>query len=87
MIARFRRLASVQLSSLPCYRRLVRKKTFPIPLHYVDVMRQTTTQVDNVSESTASDFLTEAKDVTLFEEWMGTTRLQILRTRHPEGYT
>ena len=50
-------------------------------------MRQTTTEIDNVSESTVSYFLTEAKDVSLFEEWIGTTRLQILRTRHPQGYT
>ena len=50
-------------------------------------MRQTTTEIDNVSESTVSDFLTEAKDVSFFEEWIGTTRLRILRTRHPEGHT
>ena len=52
-------------------------ETFPIPLKYVDVMRQTQTSINNVS----IDLWTEAKGVTLSEEWTGTTGFQILRTR------
>ena len=47
--------------------------TLPIPLKYVDVMRQTQKSTNDVSENTFSDFRTEA-NVTLSEEWTGTTR-------------
>ena len=55
-------------------------ETFPIPLIYVDVMRQTQTK-KKVSEHTINDSCFEAKGVTLAEEWTATTRFQILRTR------
>ena len=61
-------------------------KHFPIPLKYVDVMRQTQTSFNNVSQNIIIDFWTEAKGVTLFEEWTGITRFQIPRTRLLEGY-
>ena len=58
----------------------------PIPLKYVDAKRQTQTSVNNVSENIMNDVRTEAKGVTLSEEWIGATRCQILRTRLSEGY-
>ena len=61
-------------------------KIFPIPLKYVDVMRQTQTSVNNVSENIINDLRTEAKGVNLSEERTGTARFQILRTRLLEGY-
>ena len=60
--------------------------TFPIPLWNVGVMRQTQTSINNFSEHGMNCLWTEAKGVTLSEEWTGTTRFQILRTRLPEGY-
>ena len=61
-------------------------ETFPIPLKYVGVMRQTQTSINNVSEQIINDIWTEAKGVDLSEEWAGTARFQILRKRLPEGY-
>ena len=53
-------------------------ETFPIPLKYVDVMRETQNNINNVSEHLINDLWTEAKRVTLAEEWTGTTKFQIL---------
>ena len=61
-------------------------ESFPIPLKYVDVMRQRQKSTNNVSEHATNEITTEAKGVNLSEEWTGTTRFQILRTRFPEGY-
>ena len=61
-------------------------ETFPIPLKYVDVMRQTHTSICNVSEHIINGLCTEAKEVNLSEEWTGSTRFQILRARLLEGY-
>ena len=60
-------------------------ETFPIPFKYVDVMRQTHTNVDHVSENVINDNWIETKNVNLSEDWTGTTRSQILRTRFLEG--
>ena len=49
-------------------------------------MRHTERHTDNVSGSTINDLWTEAKSLNLSEVWTGTTRLQILRARLPEGY-
>ena len=61
-------------------------ETFPILFKHVNVMRQTQTSINNVSEHIINDIWTEAKGVNLSEEWTGDTRFQILRTRLPEGY-
>ena len=50
-------------------------------------MRQTQTSTDKVSQRIINVLWTEAKGVTLSEEWIGTTRFEILRTRPPEGHT
>ena len=39
-----------------------------------------------LSEHVINDIWTRAKGVNLSEEWTGTSRFQILRTRLPEGY-
>ena len=61
-------------------------ETFPIPLKYVDVMRQTQTSINNVSEHILNDKWTNANGVHLSEEWTGSTRFQTLRTWLLEGY-
>ena len=55
-------------------------ETFPIPLKYVDAMRQTQTSIQRCS------YGPERRVSISSEEWTGTTRFQILRTRLPEGY-
>ena len=60
--------------------------SFPIPSTYVDVMRQTQTSINFVCEQRTNDTWTEAKGVNLSEEWTGTTRFQILRTRLPDRH-
>ena len=60
-------------------------EALPNPLKYVAVMRRTPSTIDNVSEIVIQDILPEAKDVNLFEDWTGTARFQILRTRF-EGH-
>ena len=59
-------------------------ETCPIPLKYVGVTRQTQTSTNSVPVNIISDLWTEAKGVTLSEEWTGTTRFQILRARLAE---
>ena len=51
-----------------------------------DVVRQTKTDIDHVSERTINDIVTEDKNISLSKEWNRTMRIQILRTRRPEGY-
>ena len=61
-------------------------ETFPIPLKYGDVMRQIQTSLNNVSQQVINDSWTDATGVNLSEEWTGTARFQIPRTRVPEGH-
>ena len=61
-------------------------ETFPIPLKYVDVMRETQDEYKQCLRKIVNDMWTEATGVNLSEEWIGSTRFQILRTRLPEGY-
>ena len=55
--------------------------TFPIPSKCVDVIRRIQSSMNNVSEESMDDIWTEAKRVTLSEEWTGSARFQILCTR------
>ena len=61
-------------------------ETFPIRVKYVDEKRQTQTSINNVSVHMINDIWTEGKGVNFSEEWCGTARFQILRTRLLEGY-
>ena len=61
-------------------------ETSPIPLKYVDAVRQTQTSVFNISEHIIKGSWNEAKEVNLSVEWTGSTRFQIPRTRVLEGY-
>ena len=58
--------------------KLVRDETFPVPLKYIDVVRQTKTEIDSVLECTINDLWIEDKDTDLSETWIDTTRLQNL---------
>ena len=60
--------------------------TFTIPMTFVDVMRQTRTSIGNASEHTLTDFWNDERTVFFSEEWIGTTRFQMLRIR-PRRYT
>ena len=62
-----------------------KEQTFPILLNYIDVTGQTRTGIDNSLELTLKEYWDEEKAVAFFEDWIGTTRFQILRTRLPEG--
>ena len=62
------------------------EKTFPVPLKYIDVTKQTKIDIESVSESTINDIWTEDKNVSLSEEWTSTTWFETLRARLPEGY-
>ena len=55
-------------------------ETFPIPVKYADVKRQTQTSIKNVCENIINELWTEGKGVTLSEEWTGTTSFQILQS-------
>ena len=56
-------------------------------MNHVDVIRQTETSIDDTSEHTLQDFSNDEKEVLLSEEWIGTTRFQILKMQLPEEYT
>ena len=49
-------------------------------------MRQIQTSINSVAENLINEKWTEAKGVTLSEDWTGTTRFHILRAKLPEGY-
>ena len=49
-------------------------------------MRHTRTSIDNVSEFTLNDYWNEETEVTVSEEWIGTTRFQMWKTKLSEGY-
>ena len=53
------------------------QETFPIPWKYVDVVRLSKTDMDNVSDNPIDDLCTEAKDVNHSVVWTGTTKFQI----------
>ena len=61
-------------------------ETLPIPLKYVNVMKQIQTSFNNVSENMINDLWTETKGVNLSEEWTGIAGFQILRARLLEGH-
>ena len=61
--------------------------TVSILLKYVDVMRQTRTSIESVSKQSLNEYWNDEKEVLLSEEWIGTTRFQMLRTKLPKGCT
>ena len=65
----------------------VPEKSFPMLLTYIDVVRQTRSNIDNVSWHTVDDQWTEDGSAYYSERWTGCTRFQILRPRPPTGHT
>ena len=61
-------------------------ETILVPMKLVDVMRQLGTNINSAAEHTIDDYWTEGIDASLSEDWIGTTRFQILRTKIPEGH-
>ena len=52
----------------------------------VDVMRQTKRSIDNASVPTLNDNWNDDQESLVQVAWMGTTRIQILRIKLPEGH-
>ena len=55
------------------------ERALPNPLQYVDVMRQTRSNADTLSDLTITDFCTDAKGNVRSEDPIGTVRVLILR--------
>ena len=53
--------------------------------HSNEMRRCDEASIDNASEHTLNDDWNGGREVLLAEEWMGTTRFQILRMKHTEG--
>jgi hypothetical protein len=58
----------------------------PIPIDYLDVKRRTETDLDDFSESSISDFWSEAGSRMLSHKWTGKTVFEILRPSPPSGF-
>ena len=58
-----------------------KNETLPIPVKHFAVMRRRRSNTDNVLDNVIPSTWTEAMDVNLSEDWTGTARFQILRTR------
>ena len=52
-------------------------ESFSIPMKYADLLRQSQTIINTISDNIINVIWTEAKGVNLSEEWTGTSRLQI----------
>ena len=65
----------------------VRKATVALDYEqgHREVMRQTRSETDNVSELTIDDVWTDAKDDVLFEDLVSAARLHILRCGPSKG--
>ena len=58
----------------------------PIPLKYIDVLRKTTTDLDDYKEKEIQDIWSLDKDKQLSGQWTGRTSFTILKSRPPHGY-
>ena len=61
----------------------------PVPLKYLDVTRETRTSSEIPDEGIIKDIWDPDESIQrkLFQEWTGTTTLDILKERPPNGYT
>ena len=64
-----------------------REETFPIPLKYIDVTRNTRTSLDVLMEKSIGDFSNVDGDRELSDTWIGFTRFTMLREERPDGFT
>ena len=56
----------------------VPKDDFPVPLHYIDVQRQTKTSLDVLQEATIDDYCNMDGDKPQSEPWIGVIRFALL---------
>ena len=59
----------------------------PFPLHFIDAMRTTSTNLENKAEAEIEDYwTTDPLDRELTGSWTGTTSFHILRPEPPSGF-
>ena len=61
--------------------------TFPVPVHYVDVLRRTETDLPDESEAKIDDFWTDAGTRSLSDPWTGRTIFTLRKPPPPKGYS
>ena len=64
-----------------------REESFPIPLKYVDVTRNTDTSLDAMLEKHIEDYWNVDGEKELSDAWTGFARFVLLKERPPEGYS
>ena len=63
-----------------------REESFPIPLKYIDVTRNTHTSLDVMPEKNIDDYCNVDGDRELSDTWIGFTKFTILKEKPPDGY-
>ena len=58
----------------------------PLPLKYIDVLRKTTTDIDEAAEAQIDDFWYDSDPKELSTSWTGRTVFTLLRPAPPDGY-
>ena len=64
-----------------------REESFPIPLKYIDVTRNTRTSLDVMLEKNIVDYWNVDGDRELSDTWTGFTRFTLLSEKPLDGYT
>ena len=64
-----------------------KEESFPIPLKYIDVTRNTHTSLDVMLEKNIDDYWNVDGENELSDAWAGNTRFILLNERPPDGYT
>ena len=60
-----------------------KKKTFPIPLKYIDVTRATCTNLDVLQEQRVDDYWNVDANQSLSDSWTGFTMFTLLQEKPP----
>ena len=61
-----------------------RESSFPIPLKYIEVNRQRKTNLGSLQESNIDDYWNCDGNSTLWEDWIGFTRIQVQKKHPPQ---
>ena len=61
------------------------EESFPTPLKYIDVTRNTDTTLDVMSEKHIADYRNVDGEKELSDAWTGFTRFVLLKERPPDG--
>ena len=64
-----------------------KEETFPFPLKYIDVTRNTHTSLDVLLEKNLDDYWNVDGERELSDAWTGFTRFVLLKERPSDGYT